>query len=98
MASASKKSEISASTSKKLIIDCDAGIDDAQAIILALSLDVDVLAITCVAGNTGVDQVVKNVIRVLETCGRTDIPVYKGADRPLLGMYWGYYHMGCLMG
>ncbi|XP_031573606.1 inosine-uridine preferring nucleoside hydrolase-like [Actinia tenebrosa] len=80
MASASRLTK-----TKKLIIDCDAGIDDAQAIILALSLDVEVLAITCVAGNIGVDQVVKNVLKVLDTCGRTDIPVYKGADRPLLG-------------
>lgn len=70
---------------KKIIIDCDAGIDDAQAIILALSLDVDVIAITCVAGNIGVDQVAKNVLKTLEVCGRTDIPVYKGADRGLLG-------------
>lgn len=80
--------------SRKLIIDCDAGIDDAQAIILALSLDVQVLAITCVAGNTGVEQVVKNVLKVLETCGRTDIPVYKGAERPLMGMYRDYIGTG----
>lgn len=73
------------SNKQKVIIDCDAGIDDAQAIILALSLDVEVVAITCVAGNIGVDQVAKNVLKTLEVCGRTDIPVYKGADRSLLG-------------
>lgn len=72
---------------KKIIIDCDAGIDDAQAIILALSLDIEVVAITCVAGNVGVDQVAKNVLRILDVCGRTDIPVYKGADRALLGEF-----------
>ena len=71
---------------KKLIIDCDAGIDDAQAIFLALSEnDVDVLAITCVSGNVHVDQVCVNVLKILEVCGRTDIPIYKGADRGLLG-------------
>ena len=71
---------------KKLIIDCDAGIDDAQAILLALSQDhVEVLAITCVAGNTPIDKVCVNVLKVLEMCDRTDIPVFKGATGPLLG-------------
>lgn len=70
----------------KIIIDCDAGIDDAQAIMIALSQEVDVLAITCTCGNVNVDQVTKNVLKVLEACERTDIPVYKGAYRSLLGM------------
>ncbi|KAL9981520.1 hypothetical protein ACROYT_G010228 [Oculina patagonica] len=70
----------------KLIIDCDAGIDDAQAILLALSAeDVEVVAITCVAGNTPLDKVCVNVLKVLELCNRTDIPVFKGATGPLLG-------------
>ena len=72
-------------TKRKLIIDCDAGIDDAQAILLALSQDVEVLAITCVAGNTPIDNVCVNVLKVLEVCNRTDIPVFKGATGPLLG-------------
>ena len=71
---------------RKLIIDCDAGVDDAQAIILALSHeDVEVLAITCVVGNTSIDQVCVNVLKVLELCDRTDIPVFKGAAGPLVG-------------
>lgn len=71
---------------RKLIIDCDAGIDDAQAILLALSAeDVEVVAITCVAGNTPIDKVCVNVLKVLELCDRTDIPVFKGATGPLLG-------------
>jgi len=74
---------------RKLIIDCDAGIDDAQAILLALSQDVEVLAITCVAGNTPIDKVCVNVLKVLEVCDRTDIPVYKGATGPLLGDFKG---------
>ena len=69
----------------KIIIDCDAGIDDAQAIMIALSQDVEVLAITCTFGNVDVDQVSKNVLRILDVCGRTDIPVYKGAHRAMLG-------------
>ena len=70
---------------KKIIIDCDAGIDDAQAIMIALSHEVDVLAITCTFGNVDVDQVSKNVLKILEVCGRTDIPVYKGAHQAMLG-------------
>ena len=69
----------------KLVIDCDAGIDDAQAIMIALSQDVDVLAITCTFGNAAIDQVTKNVLKILEVCGRTDIPVYRGAHQAMLG-------------
>lgn len=84
----------------KIIIDCDAGIDDAQAIMIALSQEVDVLAITCTCGNVNVDQVTKNVLKVLEACERTDIPVYKGAYRSLLGiayeqpLYHGFDGLG----
>lgn len=69
----------------KIVIDCDAGIDDAQAIMIALSHQVDVLAITCTFGNVEVDQVSKNVLKILDVCGRTDIPVYKGAHQAILG-------------
>ena len=78
---------------KKIIIDCDAGIDDAQAILLALSAqDVEVIAITCVAGNTPIDKVCVNVLKVLELCNRTDIPVFKGASGPLLGKNSRFYY------
>ena len=69
----------------KVVIDCDAGIDDAQAIMIALSHEVDILAITCTFGNVDVDQVSKNVLKILDVCGRTDIPVYKGAHQAMLG-------------
>ncbi|KAJ9596379.1 hypothetical protein L9F63_012587 [Diploptera punctata] len=75
----------------KLIIDTDAGVDDAVAIFLALGYEakqrntnLQVIAITCVFGNTNVDNVVANVLKVLKTANRLDIPVYKGASRPLL--------------
>lgn len=54
----------------KFIIDTDCGVDDAAALIMALDAhyrkEIKILAITCVAGNTDVDHVVKNVYRVLE--------------------------------
>ncbi|XP_066521204.1 uncharacterized protein si:ch211-201h21.5 [Hoplias malabaricus] len=71
---------------KLMIIDTDCGIDDAQAIMLALSApSVKVLAITCCFGNTDVDNVCQNVLRVLSVCQRTQIPVFRGSAGPLVG-------------
>lgn len=67
------------------IIDTDCGIDDSQAIMIAICQKVNILAITCVTGSVHVDQVVKNVAYVLKMCNRSDIPVYKGAAKPILG-------------
>ena len=71
---------------QKLIIDTDPGIDDALALLLALSAsdELDVQAITTVNGNVGVDQVTRNVFRILDVAGRSDIPVYKGNGKPLM--------------
>ncbi|XP_035483520.1 inosine-uridine preferring nucleoside hydrolase isoform X2 [Scophthalmus maximus] len=70
---------------KKLIIDVDTGVDDAQAIMLALAApDVEVLGITCCHGNTPLENVLKNTLRVLKVCNRLDIPVYRGCSEPLL--------------
>ncbi len=67
------------------IIDCDTGIDDAFALMFAVrSPAVDLRAVTCVAGNTGVDQVVANTRYVLDAAGAGDIPVARGAAAPLL--------------
>ncbi|GFO19906.1 pyrimidine-specific ribonucleoside hydrolase rihb [Plakobranchus ocellatus] len=70
----------------KVILDVDTGIDDSHAIMLALAHhNVEILAITCANGNVNVDLVVENTLRVLKACGREDIPVYRGAERSLLG-------------
>ncbi|GAA3225914.1 nucleoside hydrolase [Streptomyces thermocoprophilus] len=68
-----------------VIIDCDTGVDDALALLLAVRHPgLDVRAITCVAGNTDVDGVVRNTLTVLEQAGAPDIPVARGAERPLI--------------
>ncbi|KAK9814425.1 hypothetical protein WJX72_005766 [[Myrmecia] bisecta] len=73
-------------TRKKLWIDCDAGVDDAQGLMLALAAPgVDVVGISIVHGNVDVTKVSKNVARILTLCDRQDIPYYVGADEPLLG-------------
>lgn len=59
---------------KKLIIDVDTGVDDAQAIMVALTApDVEVLGITCCHGNTDLENVLKNTLRVLRVCNRLDV-------------------------
>ncbi len=69
---------------KKVIIDCDPGIDDSLAIMLALaSPELDVCGITVTAGNAPLQMGIGNAGKVLDFCGRTDIPVYAGADAPL---------------
>jgi len=76
------------SATPKLIIDVDTGIDDAWGLCLLMSARkrglVDILGITCVNGNTTLDNVVANTARVLKTCQSTDIPMYKGATCPLI--------------
>ncbi|XP_077464295.1 inosine-uridine preferring nucleoside hydrolase [Stigmatopora argus] len=71
---------------KLLIIDTDCGIDDAQAILLALAAPhARILAVTCVFGNASLDDVCQNVIRVLAVGQREQIPVFRGSARPLVG-------------
>ncbi|XP_067841905.1 nucleoside hydrolase-like [Heptranchias perlo] len=70
----------------KLLLDVDCGVDDAQALMMALAVpNVQVLGITCCHGNTEIDNVCKNVLRVLKLCQRSEIPVYRGAGTSLLG-------------
>jgi len=62
---------------RKFIIDTDAGIDDAEAILMALNApDVDIIAITTVQGNTNAPQVGKNVLRILKLVGRLDVCLF----------------------
>uniref|UniRef100_A0A4W3JKQ5 Inosine/uridine-preferring nucleoside hydrolase domain-containing protein n=2 Tax=Callorhinchus milii TaxID=7868 RepID=A0A4W3JKQ5_CALMI len=70
---------------KLLLMDVDCGVDDAQAIMMALAApNVQLLGITCCHGNTPIDNVCKNVLRVLKVCHRMEIPVFRGACLPLL--------------
>ncbi|KAM4558287.1 inosine-uridine preferring nucleoside hydrolase [Odontesthes bonariensis] len=81
--------------SRKLLVDVDCGVDDAQAVMLALAApDVKLLGITCVHGNTAVENVCKNTLRVLQACNKLEIPVFKGADKPILGnsIDAGHFH------
>jgi purine nucleosidase len=72
---------------RSFLIDTDTASDDAVALIMALRApDVRVVAITTVAGNVDVQQATRNALYTVELCG-TDVPVYAGAEKPLLRRY-----------
>ncbi|KKB12422.1 nucleoside hydrolase [Devosia geojensis] len=72
-------------TRRRVVIDTDPGLDDAVAILHALNCGrFDVLGLTTVAGNIGLDVVTRNAGRLLALMGRGDIPVFAGAAEPLV--------------
>lgn len=71
-------------SARKIIIDTDPGQDDAVAILLALaSPELEILAITTVAGNVPLALTARNARVVCELAGRRDVPVHAGCDAPL---------------
>jgi purine nucleosidase len=72
--------------SVRVVMDCDTGVDDAMAILYGLlSPDIDIVGISTVWGNTGVDLTTINTLRLLEIVDQPRVPVARGAARPLLG-------------
>lgn len=69
-----------------IIIDTDPGQDDAVAILTALASpeELEVHAITAVAGNVPLDLTVRNSLMLVELAGREDVPVYRGSVRPMV--------------
>ncbi|HEX3780559.1 MAG TPA: nucleoside hydrolase [Pseudonocardiaceae bacterium] len=68
-----------------ILLDVDTGVDDALAILFAVRHpSLRLLGVSCVAGNTDVDQVVRNTLKVLDAAGAEEVPVARGATRPLL--------------
>lgn len=73
---------------RKVVIDCDPGIDDSLALMLAVSMEeLEIRGITIVCGNCPVEMGFENAKRVLKFMGRLDIPVFSGADKPLVRAY-----------
>lgn len=69
---------------RKVVVDTDTGVDDALALmLLAADPDVEILAVLSVFGNCHGDRAADNARYVLDTCGRQDVPVYRGCDVPL---------------
>ncbi|MFO0413883.1 MAG: nucleoside hydrolase, partial [bacterium] len=71
-------------TRQALIIDCDPGVDDAVALMLAFGSEAfELLAITAVGGNVPVMKTARNARILRQIAGCEDVPVFMGADRPL---------------
>ncbi len=73
---------------QKVIIDSDFAmppVDDALALMLALnSPELEILGLTTVGGNESLDQATADLLRFLEVVGREDVPVFRGASKPLV--------------
>ena len=68
-----------------LLMDVDTGVDDALALLLALaSPEVELVGISTVAGNVPLSRTTDNTLRLLQWAGRSDVPVYAGAEQPLV--------------
>ena len=66
-------------------MDVDTGVDDALALLLALaSPEVELVGVSTVAGNVPLQRTTDNTLRLLQWAGRADVPVYAGAERPLV--------------
>ena len=76
-----------------VILDCDPGTDDALALLLALaSPEIELLAVTVAGGNVGLDRTLPNALALVALAAapeRPPVPVFAGADRPLLGSFTG---------
>lgn len=68
----------------KLVLDCDPGLDDAVAILVAAH-HADLIGITTVAGNVGINRTTRNALVVAQVAG-LDVPVHRGAAQPLVGV------------
>ncbi|WP_245960993.1 nucleoside hydrolase [Sinobaca qinghaiensis] len=72
-------------STKKIWLDVDTGVDDALGLLLACgSPAFDIKAVSVTHGNVSLDQAAANTLQVLDIVERPDIPVYKGASRPLV--------------
>jgi purine nucleosidase len=70
---------------RRIILDCDPGQDDAVALFLAMSSpeELDILGITCVAGNVPLGPTQRNARMMCDIAGKTELPVFAGCERPM---------------
>ena len=76
---------------QRILIDTDPGVDDSMAILFAFcSPEVQVEGLTAVFGNSGTKNSTINALRLVELVGKSDVPVARGAEAPLLRKYAGF--------
>ncbi|XP_076452481.1 inosine-uridine preferring nucleoside hydrolase-like [Babylonia areolata] len=81
-----RRSYTTMSRGRQVIIDGDMGVEACQALMLALwRSDLLVVGITCTNGVVNIDRACNNALKVLTVCERDDVPVFCGAERPLVG-------------
>ncbi|XP_036317903.1 pyrimidine-specific ribonucleoside hydrolase RihB-like isoform X1 [Rhagoletis pomonella] len=86
-----------------VVYDCDVGNDDAWGLMMLIKAEAvyknrseladspakfEIIGITCVQGNTSVDQTLINTLRVLKAANRNDLPIYKGCSNPIMKNEW----------
>jgi inosine-uridine nucleoside N-ribohydrolase len=76
-----------------MIIDVDTGVDDAVALALAVERGANIVGVTTVAGNVPIESATRNTLDMLATLGRNDVPVHRGASRPLAATYQDATHV-----
>ena len=84
-------------TRTAILLDCDTGVDDTMAIMLAcLSPAIELVGVGTIWGNVDRDLATQNNLNILAMCGRSDVPVAAGATAPLNGadVDYGYFVHG----
>ena len=77
----------------RVIIDVDTGTDDAIALIIAAnSPELEIAGVTTVGGNASLTDTTRNTLRLMSYLGRADIPVSRGANKPIEGRFNFAYH------
>ena len=76
-----------------VMLDVDTGVDDAAAIAYALGVEADLVGVSTVAGNVGIDLSTGNTLKVLSLLGGEDVPVFRGASKPLVAQYVDAAHV-----
>lgn len=76
-----------------IMLDVDTGVDDAAAIAYALGLEADLVGVSTVAGNVGINLSTANTLKVLSLLGAEDVPVFRGASKPLVAEYVDASHV-----
>ena len=70
---------------RPLIIDCDTGVDDAVALLLAFSSpEFNILGVCTTDGNVSAELVARNTRIIREIAGREDVPIHVGCPRPMV--------------
>ena len=74
---------------RNVIIDCDPGLDDAIALMLATASDkLNIMAVTTIGGNSSVEQTAQNALDLLDLYGRSDIPVAQGLQGAIMKKFY----------